>query len=149
VYSARGANFVLTVLRLAREKPELAMVDDQSGSPTWARWLAQATASVLRRRDRVASHGGTYHLAASGEATRYEFAAAIIDAMRDGRGDSRGWARLRPITTAQYPLPARRPPRPVLSTGRIERVFGVAPPHWRDPLHEFLRELAKRTRLGV
>ena len=149
VYSARGSNFVLTVLRLAREKPELAMVDDQAGSPTWARWLAQATASVLSRRDRVARHGGTYHLAAAGHATRYEFAGAIIDAMLDGPGDPRGWAKLRPIATAQYPLPARRPPRPVLGTSKVERVFGIAPPHWREQLHGFLRELAKSTPLGV
>jgi dTDP-4-dehydrorhamnose reductase len=149
VYSARGANFVLTVLRLARERPELAMVDDQSGSPTWARWLAQATASVLSRRDAVARHGGTYHLVAAGNATRYELAAAILDALKELPGYSGSRPRLNPIKTAQYPLPARRPPRPVLGTDRIERVFGVTPRHWRDQLHDFLRELAKGTRLGV
>jgi dTDP-4-dehydrorhamnose reductase len=149
VYSARGANFVLTVLRLARERPELAMVDDQSGSPTWARWLAQATAGVLTQRDTVARHGGTYHLVAAGHATRFELAAAILDALKELPGYSGARPRLNPIKTAQYPLPARRPPRPVLGTDRIERVFGVTPRHWRDQLHDFLRELAKGTRLGV
>jgi dTDP-4-dehydrorhamnose reductase len=124
-------------------------VDDQSGSPTWARWLAQVTASVLNQRDRVARNGGTYHLVAAGHATRFEFAGAILDALKELPGYSGSRPRFNPIKTAQYPLPARRPPRPVLGTDRIERVFGIAPRHWRDQLHDFLRELAKGTRLGV
>ncbi|HEY7674968.1 MAG TPA: dTDP-4-dehydrorhamnose reductase [Burkholderiales bacterium] len=149
VYSARGSNFVLTVLRLAREKPELAMVNDQSGSPTWARWLAHATAELLRKRDVVAHRGGIYHLAATGHATRYDFATAIIDTMKQVSGDSRGWAKLKPISTDQYPLPARRPPRPVMRMDKIAQAFGVTPPHWQEQLHGFLEELAKRPRLGV
>ena len=93
VYSARGSNFVLTVLRLAREKPELAMVDDQTGSPTWARALAEATADLLRRKDRILGHSGVYHLAASGHASRYEFANEIIRIMRDVSGQPGGWQR--------------------------------------------------------
>ncbi|MGH6692336.1 MAG: sugar nucleotide-binding protein, partial [Gammaproteobacteria bacterium] len=115
----------------------------------WARWLAQATGELLRKRDVIAHHGGIFHLAAAGHATRYEFAEAVIEFLRDGPGGPGGWAKLRPIKTAQYPLPARRPPRPVLNTSRIERVFGIAPRAWRDQLHEFLRELAKSTSLGV
>jgi len=149
VYSARGSNFVLTVLRLAREKPEFAMVNDQSGSPTWARWLAQATADLLRKRELILHHGGTFHLAAGGYVTRYEFAKAMVETMKDISGDPRGWAKLSPITTAQYPLPARRPPHPVMSMERVERVFAIAPLSWREQLHGFLRELAKGTRLGV
>jgi dTDP-4-dehydrorhamnose reductase len=149
IYSARGRNFVLTVLQLAREKPELSIVTDQSGSPTWARWLAQKTAELLRKRDAIAQHGGIYHLAAGGHATRFELAAAILDALKDLPGYSGARPRLNPIKTAQYPLPARRPPRPVLNTDRVERVFGIATRHWRDQLHDFLRELAKSTRLGV
>jgi dTDP-4-dehydrorhamnose reductase len=140
---------VLTVLRLAREKPELSMVIDQSGSPTWARWLAQATAALVRRRDVVTHRGGIYHLAATGQATRYEFAAAIIDIMKQISGESSGWAKLKPITTDQYPLPAPRPPRPVMRMGKVAQVFGVTPPHWQEQLHDFLEELAKSTRLGV
>lgn len=149
VYSARGSNFVLTVLRLAREKPELAMVNDQSGSPTWARALAQATAELLRKRDVTTNGNSIYHLAGGGHATRYEFAQAIIDTTKDLSGDPRGWARLSPITTAQYPLAARRPLRPVMSLDKVRRAFGVATPHWREQLHGFLGELAKSTRLGV
>jgi dTDP-4-dehydrorhamnose reductase len=149
VYSARGSNFVRTVLRIARERPELTMVDDQSGSPTWARWLAQATADVLRKGNLIRHHGGTYHLAAAGHATRYEFAQAIIDAMKDISGDPRRWARLRPITSAQYPLPAPRPPHPVMSMDRIEKVFGIVAPHWQAHLRSFLRELASKEPLGA
>lgn len=145
VYSARGSNFVLTVLRLAREKEELSMVDDQSGSPTWARWLAQATAELLRKGDIDPPHRGTYHLAAAGDVTRYEFAKAIIDGMKDLSGDPRGWAELNPIASDRYPVVARRPPHPVMSLDKIRRAFGIAPPHWREQLQAFLQELAKST----
>lgn len=143
VYSARRPNFVLTVLRLAREKPELAMVDDQSGSPTWARWLAQASADVLRKRDLILHHSGTYHLAAAGHVTRYELAKAIILAMKDISGNPGGWAKLSPITTDQYPLPARRPRHPVMSLDKVEQVFGIEMLNWQEQLQGFLREFSR------
>jgi dTDP-4-dehydrorhamnose reductase len=149
VYSARGSNFVLTVLRLAREKPELAMVDDQFGSPTWARALAQATAELLRKQEIIGRHGGIYHLAAGGHASRFELANAIIGIMQELSGLTGGWAKVSPITTREFPLPARRPPHPVMSMEKIQRVFGVRMPHWREQLHGMLRELAKSTSLGV
>jgi dTDP-4-dehydrorhamnose reductase len=142
VYSARGSNFVLTVLRLAREKPELSMVDDQSGSPTWARALAQATAELLRRKELIAWHSGVYHLVAGGHTSRYAFARAIIDIMKEISGIPDGWAGVKPIATNQYPLPARRPPHPVISTDRIKRVFGIEMPRWEDQLRSCLRDLA-------
>jgi dTDP-4-dehydrorhamnose reductase len=147
VYSARGANFVLTVLRLARERPELAMVDDQAGSPTWARALAGATAELLRRKNLVSRHSGVYHLAAGGHTSRYEFAKVIVETMKDISGDPRGWAKLSPITTAQYPLPARRPPHPVMSMNRIKQAFGISMQHWDDQLRAFILELASKTTL--
>ena len=141
VYSARGSNFVLTVLRLAREKPELAMVDDQSGSPTWARALAEATAELLRRKELITRHSGVYHLAAGGHTSRYEFANDIIRIMQDISGQTGGWAKVRPITTDQYPLPARRPRHPVMTQDKIQRHFRVAMRHWEDPLRDFLSGL--------
>jgi dTDP-4-dehydrorhamnose reductase len=142
VYSARGSNFVLTVLRLAREKPELAMVDDQTGSPTWARALAEATAELLLRKDRVLGHSGVYHLAASGHASRYEFANDVIRIMRDVCGEVGGWAKVRPITSGEYPLPARRPRNPIMGQDKVKRILGVEMTHWRDELRSFLVELA-------
>ena len=141
VYSARGSNFVLTVLRLAREKPELAMVDDQTGSPTWARALAEATAELLRRKDRVLGHSGVYHLAASGHASRYEFSNDVIRIMRDVCGEAGGWAKVRPISSGEYPLPARRPRNPVMSQDKVKRILGVEMTHWKDELRSFLVEL--------
>jgi dTDP-4-dehydrorhamnose reductase len=145
VYGARGSNFVLTVLRLAREKPELAMVDDQTGSPTWARALAAATAELLRRKDRVLGHAGVYHLAANGHASRYELSNEVIRIMRDVCGEPGGWARVRPITSGEYPLPARRPRNPVMNQDKVKRILGVEMTHWKDELRAFLVELGPMT----
>jgi len=148
VYSARGSNFVLTVLRLAREKPELSMVDDQSGSPTWARALAKATAELLRRKELITRHSGIYHLTAGGHTSRYAFAKAIIDIMKEASGIPDGWASVKPITSDQYPLPARRPPHPVTRTDRIKGVFGIEMPRWEDQLRSCLIDLAASRRTG-
>lgn len=142
VYSARGANFVLTILRLAREKKELKVVDDQAGSPTWARALAEATAELLRRRDRIPGHCGIYHLSAAGHTSRYEFAKAIIRVMQEVSGTSESWAGVRPITSDQYPLPARRPRNPVTNKDKVQRVFGIEMPGWDAQLRSFLAQPA-------
>lgn len=141
IYSARGSNFVLTILRLAREKAELPVVTDQIGSPTWARALAQATAALLARRNALRDHGGIFHLAAAGEASRYEFASAIIDAAREISGTAEGWAQLKAISSGEYPLPAVRPLHLVTDRSKVKAVFGVEMPHWRDQLRACLREL--------
>lgn len=138
VYSRRGSNFVLTILRLARERKELSVVDDQTGSPTWARALAQSTTELLRRRDLIPSHSGVCHLSATGHTSRYEFARAIIRIMKEVSGVTDGWASVKPIASEQYPLPARRPRHPVTSTEKAKRVFGVEMPHWEDQLRAFL-----------
>ena len=138
VYCARRTSFVLTILRLAREKPELPVVRDQAGSPSWARVLAQATAELLRRRERIPGNSGIYHMAATGHTSRYEFARSIIRIAREISGKHDGWATVRPITSREYPLPARRPVHPVTSKEKIQRVFGVELPHWEAQLRSFL-----------
>ena len=139
VYSARRSNFVLAVLRLARERPELPIVNDQIGSPSWARALATATLELLRQRERIRAESGIYHLAAEGYASRYEFAAAILRIMRERPGESEDWATLKPVTTAQYGrLPAARPPHPVTAKDKVKRVFGVSLPGWEAQLRAFL-----------
>jgi dTDP-4-dehydrorhamnose reductase len=142
VYSARGSNFVLTVLRLAREKPELAMVDDQTGSPTWARALAEATAELLGRKERITRHSGVYHLTAAGHTSRYEFTKAIIDIMKEVSGIPNGWASVKQTTSDQFPLPARRPRRPATSMEKIKRAFGIEVPRWETQLKAFLAEFS-------
>ena len=138
VYSARGSNFVLAILRLAREKPVLPVVNDQVGSPNWARALADSTAELLRRRHLIPGDGGVYHLSASGHTSRYEFARAIIRIMKELSGTADGWAEIQPITSGQYPLPARRPRNPVTDKSKMKRVFGIEMPHWEDQLRAFL-----------
>jgi dTDP-4-dehydrorhamnose reductase len=142
VYGARGSNFLLTMLRLFKERPELRIVDDQIGAPTWCRYIAQITAEVLRgwleREDRAAS-SGVYHLTAGGSTSWFGFASAIRD--RRYAGSSGHAPRLVPITTAQYPLPARRPANSVLSNDKLRRVFAVKQTDWREQLDACMKEI--------
>jgi dTDP-4-dehydrorhamnose reductase len=142
VYGARGNNFLLTMLRLFAERPELRIVDDQVGAPTWCRHVAQVTAGVLavwmRQEDRHAS-SGVYHLTAGGSTSWFGFAAAI----RDRRyADPSRAPRLVPITTAQYPSPARRPANSMLSNEKLRRAFGIEQLDWRSQLDACMAELA-------
>jgi len=83
-----------------------------------------------------------YHLAANGQTSRYEFANAIIGIMQEVSRSPGGWAKVKPITTDQYPLPAKRPRNPVISKDKIKRVFGVEMPNWEDQLRDFLAGLS-------
>jgi len=134
VYSRHGANFLTTMQRLACERDELRVVADQIGVPNWTRALARATATLVGRgRDDVAERAGLYHLCASGSTTWYEFARAIV---------ANSGARVTPITTADYPTPARRPAYGVLDSSKFARAFGFALPDWRASLDECLRSPA-------
>jgi dTDP-4-dehydrorhamnose reductase len=141
-YGHVGTNFVRTILRLAREKPELTVVDDQVGSPSWTRALARSTADLVQRRELVAANSGIFHLSAAGHVSRFEFARFVIATMREISGTADGWAAVRPVTSAEYPLPARRPRRPVTSKEKIRRVFGVEMPAWKEQARAYLREFA-------
>lgn len=140
VYSHHGSNFVLGVLRLAREKSELPMVTDQVGSPTWARPLAQATAKLLARGDAAVKHPGVYHLSAPDHVSRHDFAAAIVRIVAGTPGTPGRLAKLRPITSRDYRQPAARPGAAMLSNEKIQRVFGFQLPGWESQLADFLRE---------
>jgi dTDP-4-dehydrorhamnose reductase len=131
VYGRRGRNFLTTMQRLAGERDEIRVVDDQAGAPNWSRELARATARIVARGvPWVAERRGLYHLTARGATTWYGFARAILaDVPR---------VRIVPITTAEYPTPARRPPWSVLDTARFERTFGFALPDWHASLAECL-----------
>jgi len=138
VYGLRGGNFLLTIRRLAAERDELRIVDDQTGVPNWCRALAEATAAiVVQGRDAVAERAGLYHLSAAGETTWYGFARAII-------GDV-PVPRVVPIATADYPTPARRPAYGVLATSRLRQAFGIDFPDWRSLLQRCLAEPAEPT----
>jgi dTDP-4-dehydrorhamnose reductase len=127
VYGARGANFLLTMLRLAKERPELRIVDDQSGSPTTSECIAQATADILSQviapGGGLAGRSGVYHLTSSGVTTWFGFAKAFLSKQA-------GCPKLTPITTSEYPIPATRPVNSVLSCEKLAETFGVRMPSW-------------------
>lgn len=128
VYSLRGANFLTTIRRLAAERDELRIVADQIGVPNWSRALAAATATLVGRGlGYLAGHAGLYHLSAQGATTWYEFAQAIVGNVEH--------PRVTPITTAEYPTPARRPAYGVLDTRRFADAFGFTLPNWREHLN--------------
>ena len=141
VYGARRPNFVLAILKLAGEKPELSVVEDQIGSPTWARALAAATVEILRHPEQARAAAGIYHLSAQGYTSRFDFARRILEISREISGDSMRMPELRRITAAQFPLPAARPLNVVTSKNKVERVFGVRLPEWDTILRVFLVEL--------
>lgn len=141
VYAAEGANFLNTVLRLARERPELRIVNDQTGAPTWARAIADMTAQLLtNRRNADDPRYGLYHLTAAGAVTWHGFAQAILAEAEHVMGMKP--PRLIPITTQEYPLPAPRPANSRLDTTRLTEAFGIRPPTWQDMLVHCIREMS-------
>ena len=138
VYGARGSNFMLTMMRLARERETLRVVRDQTGCPTWSRMIAEATAQAILRTDgpeAAAFRSGTYHLCASGQTSWHGFARAIIDLMP---AEGRKCREVQGITSAEYPTPTKRPAYSVMSCEKLERVFGLRLPDWQDSLRQVL-----------
>ena len=130
VYSRSGRNFLLTIERLARERPKLTVVADQHGTPNWSRVLAAAAARIaLQPRAELEAKSGLYHLSSQGATTWHGFARAIVTSMRLADPPE-----VVPITTGDYPTPARRPAYTVLSTSRLRDAFGIELPHWEAAL---------------
>lgn len=138
VFSQHGANFVKTMLRLARERPELRIVNDQRGCPTSAQDIAAALAQIA---DRLLSPNplyGTYHFVNRGETTWSDFACEIFD-------QAKAYGLLAPkitgITSSDYPVPAVRPHNSRLSTAALTRDFGITPRPWQNALADVLRSI--------
>jgi dTDP-4-dehydrorhamnose reductase len=165
VYATQGRNFLLTILRLAREREELKIVRDQVGAPTCARDIAEATMKVLtcilQRSNYVSSIselGGTYHMTAAGQASWYDFAEAILEEERKVSCDL-SWLdaatggrdliakRVVPISTEEFRSPTARPGYSVLSNSRLAQRFGVALPVWRHQLERCFACAAVATNL--
>jgi dTDP-4-dehydrorhamnose reductase len=144
VYSARGKNFLLTILRLLQEKKELRIVSDQIGAPTCAREIADATAELLRRHGAAAlgDASGIYHATTSGSTSWHGFATEIARLERPGSP-----VRIGPIASSEYPAPARRPRNSRLSSEKLRRRFGVALPRWEASLEACHAMLEKRAEL--
>ncbi|QFU18212.1 dTDP-4-dehydrorhamnose reductase [Microvirga thermotolerans] len=134
VYSPFGKNFVKTMLRLAQERDEISVVEDQVGSPTSALDLADGILRVSRElleHPGEARLRGIFHMTGSGSASWAEFAEAIFTCSSRLGGPT---ARVRRITTAEYPTPARRPLQSQLDNRRLNEAYGIALPHWRASL---------------
>lgn len=145
VYSWRGNNFLLTMLKHARAGNPLKVVNDQFGTPTSATAIADMTRQVCIRK-RVAPSDdmqGVFHLSCAGHCTWYDFAAAIFDGAVQ-RGLLHAKPILKPIPSSEYPTPAARPAWSVLETSRLEQVFSVKPPTWEAALERVLNRLAKQ-----
>jgi dTDP-4-dehydrorhamnose reductase len=129
IYGIYGANFLKTVLRLARERDELRIVADQRGCPTGTADIAEAILAIAPRLVGREPVWGTYHFAGQGAATRHQFAAAIVD-VQAGIANRR--PAVVPISTAEYPTAARRPANSELDSSRFAATFGIKAKGWRE-----------------
>lgn len=136
VYGGRGHNFLLTMLRLLREREELGIVNDQTGAPTWSRLIAEATALMLMacgegKRLVLEDRRGLYHLTCGGQTTWFGFASAIREQALALGLLHESCARIKSIATAEYPTPARRPAYSVLGCDKLRDAFGLELPDWK------------------
>lgn len=132
VYGLRRKNFLFTVLRLAREREELRIVDDQAGSPTWCRMIAEVTAQILAQGySRIVEKQGMYNLTAVGQTSWYGFAKRILELVSEKDLQCK---KVVPIQTSEYPTPARRPAYSLLSNKKLKKEFGITMPDWDQAL---------------
>jgi dTDP-4-dehydrorhamnose reductase len=150
VYGARGKNFLLTILKLARERERLRVVADQHGAPTWSRDLAKMTAEVIGHCEEQArgrelaevlnNASGIYHAVGSGETTWYGFAVEAVRLQQRKEPGVR-FAEIEAIPTAEYPTAAKRPANSRMSCSKLKERFGWTMMDWRNSLREVLTEL--------
>jgi len=142
VYGAHGANFVKTILRLARERSELRVVADQVGAPTPADLIADVTAQCLAALSRGYGEEGLYHLAPTGKTSWHGFSQTIVaEARKLGESLALDEGVIHPISTEDYPLPAVRPPNSVLDTTKLKATFGLHLPEWNASLPRIVQEI--------
>jgi dTDP-4-dehydrorhamnose reductase len=138
VYGLRGDNFLLTMLTLAQSRPELSIVNDQVGAPTWSVTIAEATASIIKKfpdLSAVEHLSGIYHLCARGQTSWFGFAEKIF-----AHSLIQQKPKLHPITTADYPTPAVRPKNSVMNTDKFEQTFATLPT-WDAALGDCLQRI--------
>ena len=149
VYAARGGNFAKTMLRLAKERDSLSVIDDQFGAPTGAELLADVTAHAVRQVLQRPQDAGLYHLAAGGEATWCSYANYVLEraelawAAMNNEAIDRPQLKARrasPIPTSAYPTPARRPLNSRLDTRKLQATFGLTLPPWQQGVNRMLAE---------
>ena len=143
LYSIFGNNFVKTMLRLGKEKPELGVIFDQIGTPTYARDLAKAVMAIIAyscssQDNDMQKVAGIYHFSDEGVCSWYDFTKAIhrLAGIRT--------CNVRPLHTSEYPTPAKRPAYSVLDKTKIKQTFNIAIPHWEDSLEDCMRLLIEQ-----
>ena len=138
VYSSHGKNFLLTMQRLLQEKPQMRIVADQIGAPTWAGTIANSTRALIERwQAGQAGEWGVYHLTAQGETSWFGFAQAIGEHLL---AEGKACAELEGIPASDYPTPAKRPLNSRLDCSRLQQQWQVGQPQWREALRECLAQ---------
>ncbi|MGA9032924.1 MAG: dTDP-4-dehydrorhamnose reductase [Sulfuricaulis sp.] len=148
VYGTHGKNFLLTIQRLAKERDELRIVNDQIGAPTWSRMIAEATAQAVAQLSLPQGEGwsetttGIYHMTAANSTSWHGFASLIVETLkRQGKGNSIRATAVVPIATEAYPLPAKRPKNSRLRTAKFTQQFGLIMPRWDAAVRLCMEEL--------
>jgi dTDP-4-dehydrorhamnose reductase len=142
VFAAQGNNFAKTMLRLAQERDTLSVVDDQIGAPTSAKLLAELTAHIIPQLMQDESLAGLYHAAAAGETSWYGYARLVIDCARKyGSSIKVKDENIRPVSSDQFPTPAKRPANSRLDTRKFREAFGLELPYWQAGVEEMLVDI--------
>ena len=146
VYSKRGANFIKTMIQLAKTQDELKVVNDQIGAPTGAELIADVTAlclyQIAQYKNSAHNLSGTYHLTPTGETSWHGFAQFIIaEALGLGVKFRASFENVQAISTSEYPLPAKRPSNSLLDTKKICNTFNVYMPPWQTHVERLFKEL--------
>ena len=144
VYAGKGNNFAKTMLRLAKDRPELSVINDQFGAPTGAELLADCTAHAIRTALQKPEVAGLYHLVASGTTTWHDY-AALVFAEAKAAGMELAIEKLNAVPTSAYPTPARRPTNSRLNTEKFQRQFDLVLPDWQVGVKRMLAELFTTT----
>jgi dTDP-4-dehydrorhamnose reductase len=145
IYSGEGKNFLLMILRLAMERREVHVVNDQIGAPTWSRDIATATASIAEKwqhENFATAKSGVYHMTAAGKTSWFGFAEeAIRLRAKSAAAQGAKFAHLVPIPSSDYPTPAERPKNSQLNCTKLAREFGCELPEWKTSLTAVMRAL--------
>jgi dTDP-4-dehydrorhamnose reductase len=142
VYAARGGNFAKTMLRLAKERDKLTVINDQIGAPTGADLLADITAHALRAAQQQPVLSGTYHAVASGETSWHGYAKHVVEFARNaGQPIKVAADAIEPVPTSAFPTSAKRPGNSRMNTRKLQETFGFALPPWQAGVERMLTEV--------
>ncbi|BET98604.1 dTDP-4-dehydrorhamnose reductase [Xenorhabdus taiwanensis] len=144
VYAGKGNNFAKTMLKLAKERQELSIINDQFGAPTGAELLADCTAHAIRTAITQPQVAGLYHLVPEGETCWYDYARLVFTEAKRA-GIELALSKLNAISTDNFPTPAKRPHNSRLNTNKFQHTFGLVLPHWEVGVKRMLAELITTT----